>query len=102
MDKDEMPLHTMTIEHPSKSRKLNGVGNTFLDLLDLSKYPLITIIHFLIDDVEASQSFQTNGFKKFGVLDCLTLKLILNIQLTICSNPFKTSLSNMMNTSMIG
>ena len=30
----------------------------------------------MIDDVEASQPFQTNGFKKFGVLYCLTLRLI--------------------------
>ena len=28
------------------------------------------------DDVKASQYFQTNGFKKFGVPYCLTLKLI--------------------------
>ena len=76
MEKDAMPLHSMTIEHPSKSRKLNGVGKIFLDLFDLSKYPLITTIHFMIDDVEAIQSFQPNGFKKFGVPYCFTLKLI--------------------------
>ena len=71
-----MPLQSMTIEHPSKSRKLNRVGKIFLDLFNLSKYPLITIIHFMIDHVEASQSFQPNGFNKFGVPYCLTLKLI--------------------------
>jgi hypothetical protein len=57
----------MTIEHPSKSRKLNGVGKIFLDLSDLPKYHLITTIHFMVDDIETSQSFQSNVFKKFGV-----------------------------------
>ena len=71
-----MPLHSMTIEHPSKLGKLNGVGKNFLDLFDLHKYTLITTIQFMIDDVESSQSFQPNGFKKFGVPYCLTLKLI--------------------------
>ena len=66
----------MTIEHPSKSAKLNGVSKIFLDLFNLSKYPLITTIHFMIDDVEDSQYFKPNGFKKFGVPYCLTLKLI--------------------------
>ena len=75
-EKDAMPLHSVTIEHPYKSWKLNGVGNIFLDLFDLSKYPLITTIHFMVDDVEASKSFQTNGYKKFGVPYCLTLKII--------------------------
>ena len=40
------------------------------------KYPLITTIHLMIDDVEAGQYFQPNGFNKFGVPCCLTLKLI--------------------------
>ena len=71
-----MPLHSMTIEHPSKSGKLNGVGKIFLDLFDLAKYPLITTIHFMVDDVETSQSFQFNAFKKFGVPYCLFMKLI--------------------------
>ena len=71
-----MPLHFMTIQHPSKSGKLIGVGKIILDLFDLSKYPLITTIHLMIDDVEASQSFQPNGFNKFGVPYCLTLELI--------------------------
>ena len=71
-----MPLHSMTIEHPFKSGKLNGVGKIFLDLFNLYKYTLITTIHFVIDDVEASQSFQPNGSKMFGVSYCLTLKLI--------------------------
>ena len=71
-----MPLHSITIEHPSKSGKLNGVGKTFLDLFDKSKYPLITTIHFMIDDVEASHFVQPNVFNKFGVPYYLTLKLI--------------------------
>ena len=48
-----MPLHSMTIEHPFKLGKLNGVGKIFVDLFDLCKYPLITKIHLMIDDVEA-------------------------------------------------
>ena len=55
-EKDTMPLRFMTIEHPSKSGKLNGVGKIFLYLFDLHKYSLITTIHFMVDDVEASQS----------------------------------------------
>ena len=53
-EKDAMPLHSLTIEHPSKSGKLTGVGKIFLDLFDMSKYPLIINIHFMVDDVEAS------------------------------------------------
>ena len=68
-----MPLQSMTIEHPSKLGKLNGVGKIFLDLFDLPTYNIITIIHFMVDDVEDSQYFQPNGFKKFGVPYCLTL-----------------------------
>ena len=68
-------LHSVTIEHPSKLGKLNGVGKLFLDLVGSNKYTLITIIHFMIDDVEASQYFQTNGSKMIGVPYCLTLKL---------------------------
>ena len=49
-----MPGHFMTIKHPSKSGKLNGVGKIFPDLFDLNKYSLITGIHFIIDDVQAS------------------------------------------------
>ena len=48
----------------------------FLGLFDMHRYTLITTIHFMVDDVEASRSFQTNGFKKFGVPYCLTLKLV--------------------------
>jgi hypothetical protein len=70
-----MPLHSVTIEHPSKQGKLNGVGKIFPDLFDLNKYTHITTIHFMIDDVEASQYFQPNGSKMFGVPYCLTLKL---------------------------
>ena len=71
-----MPLKSMTIEHPSKSRKLNGVGKIFQDLFDLHNYTLIITIHFMIDDAEASQYFQSNIFKKFGVPYCLFMKLI--------------------------
>ena len=71
-----MLLHSMTIEHPSKLWKLNGVGKIFLVLFGLLKYTLITTIHFMVDDVEASQSFQSNVFNKFGVLYCLFMKLI--------------------------
>ena len=71
-----MPPHSVTIKHPLKSSKLNGVGKIFPDLFDPNKYTLITTIHFIIDDIEASHSFQTNDFNKFGVPYCLTLKLI--------------------------
>lgn len=71
-----MPLHSMTIEHPSKLGKLNRVGKIFLDLFDLHKYTIITTIHFMIDDVESSQSFQPNVFKKFGSPYRLFMKLI--------------------------
>ena len=71
-----MPLQSITIEHPSKSEKLNGAGKIFPDLFDLHKYTLITTIHFMVDDVETSQSFQSNVFKKFGVPYCLFMKLI--------------------------
>jgi hypothetical protein len=74
-DKDAMPPHSVIIKHPSKSRKLNGASKIFPDLFDLSKYTLITTIHFIIDDVEVSQSLQPIGSKMFGVPYCLTLKL---------------------------
>ena len=47
-------LHSVPIEHPTKSGKLNKVGKIFPDLLDLNKYTLITSIHFMIDDVKTS------------------------------------------------
>ena len=53
-EKNAMPLHSRTIEHPSKSGKLNEDGEIFLYLFDMHKYTLITIIHFMIDDIEAS------------------------------------------------
>ena len=53
-EKIAKPLHSITIEHPSKLGKLNGVGKIFPDLFDLHKYTLITTIHFMVDDVEAS------------------------------------------------
>ena len=71
-----MPLHSMSFEHPSKLGKLNGVGNIFLDMFDLHKHTLITTIHFMVEDVEASQSLQSTVFKKFGVPYCLFMKLI--------------------------
>ena len=64
--KDAMPLHSVTIEHPSKQGKLNGVGKIFLDLFEPHKYTCITTIYFMVDDVEASQSLQSNVFIKFG------------------------------------
>ena len=79
-EKDAMPPHFVTIEHPSKSGKLNGFGKNFPDLVDLNKYALITIIHLMIYDVRARRYFQTNGSKMFGVPYCLTLKLNLSIQ----------------------
>ena len=75
-----MPSHVVTIKRLLKSGKLNGVGKIFLDLFDMYKYTLITSIHFMIDDVEASQSFQPNGSKMFGVPYCLTMKLVSKIQ----------------------
>ena len=69
------PLHSITIEHPSKSRKLNEIGKICPDLFDLNKYTLTTMISYMIDDVEAIQSFQNNGSELMGVFYCLTLKL---------------------------
>ena len=60
-----MPLHSMTYEHPSKQGKLNRDGKIFLDLFDVHKYTLITTIHFMVDEVEASQYLQYNVFKFF-------------------------------------
>ena len=56
-EKNAKPLHSVTIEHQSKSWKLNGVSKIFPDLVDLNKYTLITIIYFIIDDVKASHYF---------------------------------------------
>ena len=75
-EKDAMPPYSMTIKHPSKSGKLNGAGNIFPGLFDINKYTLITAIHFIIDDVEVSQSLQPIDSKMFGVPYCLTLKFI--------------------------
>jgi HD superfamily phosphohydrolase len=47
------PLPSVTIEHPTKSGKLNEVGKIFPDLFDLNKYTLTTMISCMIDDVEA-------------------------------------------------
>lgn len=66
------PLHSVTIEHPSKSGKLNEIGKIFPDL---NKYTLTPTISYMIDDFEAIQSFQNNGSKLMGVFYCLTLKL---------------------------
>ena len=59
-----MPIHSMTIEHPLKQGKLNGVGKIFLDSFDLHKYTLINAIHFMVGEVEFTQSLQSNVFKK--------------------------------------
>ena len=53
-EKDEMPPHSVTIKHPSKSGKLNEVGKIFPDLVELSEYNLTITISCMIDDVEAS------------------------------------------------
>ena len=53
-DKIAKPLHSVTIEHPSKSGNLNGVGKIFLDLFDLNKYNPINTISFMIDNIKAS------------------------------------------------
>jgi hypothetical protein len=68
-------LYSMTIKHPSKQGKLNGVGKIFPYFFYLNKYTLITAIHYIINDVEVSQSLQPIGCKMFGVPYCLTLKL---------------------------
>ena len=80
--REKVPLHSITIEHLSNLGKLNEVGKIFPYLFYLNKYTPITIISCIIDDIEASQSFQTNGFKKFGVPYCLSLKLISKLQAT--------------------
>ena len=41
---DAMPLHCVTIEHPLKQGKLNGVGKLFPYLFEPHKYTLITAI----------------------------------------------------------
>ena len=46
----EKPLHSVTIEHSSKSGKLNEIGRIFPDS---NKYTLTTTISCMIDDVEA-------------------------------------------------
>ena len=74
-EKIAKPLHSVTIEHSSKSGKLNEVAKIFPDLFDLNKYTLTTTISCMIDDVEAIQSFQNNGSEPMGVFYCLTLKL---------------------------
>ena len=71
-----MPLHSVTIEHPSKQGKLNGVGNIFPYLFEPHKYTLITVIYFMADDVEASQYLKSNVFIKFEIPYCLFMKLI--------------------------
>ena len=96
--KDAMPLHYVTIEHPSKQGKLNRVGKIFPDLFELHKYTLITAIFFMGNDVEASKSFQSNILINF----VCSWNKFLSIQLIVCSKPFKGPLSNITNTNMIG
>jgi hypothetical protein len=74
-EKIAKPLHSVTIEHSSKSGKLNEIGKIFPDLFDLNKYTLTTTIPCMIDDVEVIQSFQNNGSEPMGVFYCLTLNL---------------------------
>ena len=51
-DKIAKPLHSIAIEHPSKSGKLNEVGKIFPELFDMNKYTFTTAISCMIDDVE--------------------------------------------------
>ena len=74
--KDAMPLQSVTIEHPSKQGKLNGVGKIFPDLFELHKYNLITTIPFMVNDVEDSQSLQSNVLINLGFPCCLFMKPI--------------------------
>ena len=74
-EKIAKPLHSVTIEHPSKSGKLNEFGKIFPYLFDLNKYTLTTTISCMIDDVEVIQSFPNNGSEPMAVFYCLTLKL---------------------------
>ena len=67
-EKYAMPLHSMIMEHPSKSRKLNGVGKIYVDLFDLHKYTLITTIHFMVDDVEIVSLFNLMYLKRLEFL----------------------------------
>ena len=57
---------------------MNLVLISFMHLYLFSIRELISVItsnYQLVDDVEASQYFQTNGFKEFGFPYCFTLKL---------------------------
>ena len=67
-EKITKPLHSVTIEHSSKSGKLNEVGEIFPNLL-------ATTISCMIDDVEAIQSFQNNGSKPMGVFLLFDLEI---------------------------
>lgn len=71
-----MSLHSVTIEHASKQGKWKEFGKIFLDLFEPHKYTLITTIYFMVEDIESSQSLQSNVFIKFGVPYCLIMKLI--------------------------
>ena len=101
-EKIAMPLHSVTIEHLSKSAKFNGVGKIFPYLFDLNKYTLITTIHFVIDDVEARLYLQTNGFKKFGVPYCMTLQLISKHSIDSLLQSTQTIIVYLTKTGMIG
>ena len=72
--KDAMGLPSVTTKHPSKYGKLNRVGRIFPNLFDLHTHTLITTIFFMVNDVEASQSLQSNVLMKFGVPYCLFMK----------------------------
>ena len=69
-EKIAIPPHSVRIKHLSKSGKLNEVGKVFPDLFYLNKYTLTTTISYMIDNIEASQFFQTNGSKMMGISYC--------------------------------
>ena len=71
-----MSLHSVTIEHPSKQGKLNGVGKILRYLFKPHKYIIIATIYFMIEDIESSHSLQSNVFIKFVYPYCLFMKLI--------------------------
>ena len=73
-EKIAKPIHSVTIEHLSKSRKLNEASKIFPDLFYLNKYTLTITISCMIDDIEASHFLKTNGSKMMGASFCLTSK----------------------------
>ena len=74
-EKEYKVSYFMTIKHPNQGSWMELV-RSFHICFNLNKYSLITTIHFIINDVEASQSFQTNSCKKCGFHYWLTLKWV--------------------------